>query len=382
MNRMRIRTLTLAAVFCVCCAGALFSVFSGACGGGVRRAADTTGAAGSAPPHRASLSVGWRAPLPFRANRPCPFAGGWIVSDAAGGVTALSASGRRLWRTSFSNAVFDAGAVVADGFAVAASQQGTVFALRAATGETAWTTTTDGFFQQAPLTGALGGEAVVWLISQADGCLFCLRVRDGATVWRGTATNRCDGEPVVWRDLIAYGNCDGAVYLFDAASGHPAGRAAVGEDDQMAGGMWATAQGKLVVGTRQGNLAVVDARQRTLEAKVNLSPGELFVTPAEAFDGELVTGTAEGDLVFCRLSASGLQIVKRVPLGAPVDELIFAGGRLAVLAGGAVHLMTSTDGPKVRVAVGDEVYGLAAGSAGAWACVADQALVCLAEEMR
>lgn len=320
------------------------------------------------------LAVAWRVPMAAKPALPCALADGWVVADAAGGVTALSSEGLRLWQASFSNQVFEGGAACSGGMVVAASQQGLVAGLKAATGAVAWTRETDGRFRHAPLTGACGGEPAVWLVSQDDGCLFCLRVRDGAVVWRGEPTNRCDGEPAFWRGRLAYGNCDGAVYFFDAESGAAKGSVAVGADDQMAGGLLVASDGRLVTGTRQGKLVAVNGETLKLEAQVGISSSEAFVKPAEAFGGLVAAGTAEGEVVFWRV---GEARVRRVPLGAAVGGLLFDGGRLYALAGGSLCVFDAADRVSRRVALGDDVAGPVAGGGGRLACVADQSVVCL-----
>ncbi|MEI7902894.1 MAG: PQQ-binding-like beta-propeller repeat protein, partial [bacterium] len=318
--------------------------------------------------------VAWRVQMAAKPNRPCAFAEGRIVTDAAGGVAALSSEGRRVWQTGFSNQVFTCAAAAVGGLAVVASQQGGVAGLKAATGEVVWTRKTGGRFQHAPLTGVRSGEPVIWLMSQEDGRLFCLRASDGGVLWQSEATNRCDGEPAVCQGRIAYGNCDGALYVFDAENGTLRGSVVVGPDDQMAGGVLATVDGRWVVGTRSGNLVVVNAATLTCEARVNLSSSEAFVKPVEAFGGLIAMGTQEGEVVFWRAGAAA---VKRVAVGAVVSGLLFDAGRLYVVAGGGLSVFESADRLTVRLALGDDVGGPVSGHPGALACVADQAVVCV-----
>ena len=329
-------------------------------------------------------AVAWRAALPARPNAPCASGGGWLVSDASGGVTALSAEGRTLWQTSFSNQVFEASVAVADRVALAASRDGGVFALDSATGKVLWTRELDARFQHVPLSGRIGDEPVLWLVSQADGGLFCLRLRDGRTVWQGEPTNRCDGTPALWQGRVAYGNCDGAVYLYDAATGRLCGTVEVGSDDQMAGGLLAASDGLLWGGTRQGNLAAVNGASLSREALVKISEGEAFLTPVEAVRGLIVTGTTEGFVVFCGWVQGQFRELRRMPADAPVEDLLVAGDALVALAGGALVAWSATgDGAdRVRLALGDEVKGLALGPGETVACVADQAVVCVRKEVR
>ncbi len=362
--KMRWVNWVLPCAFALACAGALAVMFAG---GGAR-----SSEAGRA--RQTALSVAWRVQMAAKPNLPCASADGWIVTDAAGGVTALSSEGRRVWQTGFSNQVFECAASVVGGLAVVASQQGRVTGLKVSTGEVVWTRETEGRFQHAPLTGVRGSETVIWLMSQEDGRLFCLRAGDGAVVWQSEATNRCDGEAVAWQGRIAYGNCDGAIYVFDAANGALRGSVAVGSDDQMAGGVLATAGGRLVAGTRQGNLVAVNAETLTREALVNVSPSEAFVKPVEAFGGLIAIGTQEGEVVFWR---AGEKPSGRVAVGAAVSGLLFDEGRLYVLAGGGVSVYDAASRLTARLALGDEVRGPVVGRGGRLACVADQAVVCL-----
>ena len=256
-------------------------------------------------------------------------------------------------------------------------------ALKAGTGEVVWSVGAEARFQHQPLVGIVAdGSERVWLVSQTDGQIFCLRLTDGKVMWRSEATNRCDGEPALWRGTIAYGNCDGAVYLFDAVTGAPKGSVTVGEDDQMAGGMLATGAGLLVAGTRQGHLVAVDAATKTCEAPVKVSSEEAFLKPAEAFGGLIVMGTREGEVSFWRPDGKGLQPEGRVSLGAAVTQLAAYGGRLFVLSGGTLCVMDTPEGAPVKVPLGDEVSGLSARCLCTVACVADGAVVCVKGEVQ
>lgn len=330
-----------------------------------------------AEPRTAAWRVVWRTQMEARPNAPsCLFPEGWVVTDAGGGVTALSEQGVRVWRTVLSNQVFEAAAFVSKELVVVASTQGRVTALRAGTGEAVWSAEADARFQHKPLGGLVsGGEETVRLVSQQDGRLFCFRLADGKIVWQSEPTNRCDGEPAVWPEGVAYGNCDGAVYVFEAATGALKGSVAVGENDQMAGGLLADGAGLLVAGTRQGNLVAVKAATLTCEARVQVSSGEAFLKPALAFDGLIAMGTQEGELSFWRFGGKRLLQEGRVSLGQPVVQLEAYGGRLFVLAGGALRVMDTPGGEPVSVALGDEVYGLTARCRCAVACVADGAVV-------
>ncbi|MDD4018605.1 MAG: PQQ-binding-like beta-propeller repeat protein [Kiritimatiellae bacterium] len=378
MTAQRLTHVGLTVAFGAACAVALAVALAG-----FREGRATTGqtAAARAMP-LTTWRVAWRARMEARPNAPAAlFPEGWVVTDEAGGVTSLSGKGGRVWRTVLSNRVFEASASVSKELVVVASLEGRVTALRTGTGEVVWSVATGARFQHQPLIGSsLEGEEVVRLVSQADGRLFCLRLADGKTVWQGEATNRCDGEPAVWEEHIAYGNCDGAVYVFDAANGALKGSVKVGEDDQMAGGMLAAGAGLLVAGTRQGNLVVVNAATQTSAARVKVSSDEAFLKPALAFGGLIAMGTREGDVTFWQFDGKGLQPKGRVPPGASVEQVCACGDRLFVLSGGALRVMDAVDGEPVKVPLGDEVYGLTARCRCSVACVADGAVVCVKGE--
>lgn len=333
-------------------------------------------------PHRHSReaekrvpSVLWRTQMRTSPNTPCAFPMGWVVTDEAGGVTALSKAGKPLWTSVFSNLVFSSAASYASGFIVVVSLDGAVMALGSDTGKVVWKKTLDARFQHAPLIGFRGDVTVLWLVSQSDGQLVCLRVSDGTLVWKSETTNRCDGTPMVSQGRIAYGNCDGAVYVFDAANGALQGSVPVGESDQMAGGILALSQDVLLIGTRGGNLAVVDVAARVRMAVVNVSSSEAFVTPVKTWGGLVAMGSSEGVVSFWRWERGALMPAGRLALGAPIDSLQSFGGRLYVLSGGSLCALSSVVGPVWRLPLGDNVQGLVSDGEGALACVADGAVV-------
>lgn len=364
-----IRLLTVA--FIVACGAALVSMST------LRRTAGAGHSPDKQRPKPVALSVAWRIQVGANAGRPCPVAGGWAVADGAGGVTKLTSEGFVKWRASFSNEVFAGAAEVAGGHVAAASESGRVYCLDGATGAVRWRRDTDARFQHAPLAGLRGAESVVWLVSQEDGRLFCLRVPDGTVVWTTEATNRCDGEPAVWPGRIAYGNCDGAVYVFDSFDGKPLGKVAVGEGDQMAGGMLVLDDGRLVTGTRSGNLVLVNPETLSVEASVKVSESEAFVTPVMCFWFRVAMGTEEGEVTaLSRGSKLGSDIC-RFATGSAVKSLASVNDRLFALAGGTLFAFTLPDGEVGRLALGDDVVGLAVNAAGDLACLADGAVVCV-----
>lgn len=336
----------------------------------------------SHPTQPAVWRIAWRATCSdAQPNAPTPLPpNNWVVSDTAGGVTALSHQGQRLWQTICSNQIFEAAAWASQTQVVVASLKGQVFAFYPETGALCWTTQLDARFQHQPLSGYLPDQtAVLWLVSQSDGSLFCLRQKDGKLLWQSDPVNRCDGKPTLWSGGLAYGNCDGAVHVFDSATGHRVGSVVIGSEDQMAGSLLALAPDALATGTRQGHLVVVNPLTLLCEARVKVSESEAFLSPLLAFDGLIAMGTQEGMVSFWRFEKSGLQPAGHVTVDRPVDALAFNDNQLFVLAGGTLSIFGAVDTLQQRLMLGDEVYGLTLINATMAACVADGAILCLKE---
>jgi hypothetical protein len=326
---------------------------------------------------QAEFRVAWRVPLIARAERPCPVVDGWVVADAAGGVMKVTLAGRVQWRVAFSNEVFVGGVEASASRVAVASEGGRVFCLDSATGGTIWKRDTDARFQHAPLAGFRNGESVLWLVSQEDGRLFCLSGSDGSVIWVTEATNRCDGEPVAWSGRIAYGNCDGAVYLYDSMTGKSKGSVEVGADDQMAGGIVALESGRLVTGTRSGSLVVINPETLSCEAKVKVSESEAFVTPAVLSSGVIAMGSEEGQVTLWRLNGQVLSQVGCFTAGTAVKGLESVNGRFFALAGATLSVIDSLGRLVQQMSLGDDVGRLSVLATGELACVADGALVCV-----
>ena len=180
--------------------------------------------------------------------------------------------------------------------------------------------------------------------------------------------------------MIAYGNCDGAVYVFDAANGKRKGTVPIGDSDQMAGEGLPVDPDSLVIGTRQGNLAVVRLDSLERGTVTNVSPSELFVRPAPADERGFAVGTNEGRVEFWNLSGETLTSRRTVELGSPVQTMVSRGENLFVLAGGALCAIGQDAEKVVRLSLGDDVKGLTLAPDGTMACVADGAVVCVKGE--
>jgi len=95
-------------------------------------------------------------------------------------------------------------------------------------------------------------------------------------------------------------------------------------------------------------------------------------------DGEIATGTPEGEVVFCRLDGDALQVTGRVTLGtSEAGELVSTDDGIFALCGGELCVVAPEQRTVKCIALGDDAYGLTIGARGAIVCVADQSLVCV-----
>ncbi|MDD4101127.1 MAG: PQQ-like beta-propeller repeat protein [Kiritimatiellae bacterium] len=327
--------------------------------------------------------VSWRVQMPLPPNTPAVGVSGkcLFLTDKGGTVTALSRSGSILWRKSLDLRSFAAPALACGDCLALAAVDGDVALLRKEDGDTVWSVKLDARFQHKPLLGLLvNGIETLLVVSQSDGVIFCLSMRDGSLLWKSEPTNRFDGEPVLVGERIVYGNCDGAVHVFDAHSGALLGSVKLGDNDQMAGGLLALDGGILCAGTRQGRLVAVNVLTMAHLSYAEVSQTEAFLTPVMAFGGMVAMGSAEGVVSFWNFHGSVLESAGKAVFPAEVDGLVSQGGRLFVLSDGAFHVLDQPDETTFSVKLGDDIHGLLALGKNAAVCVADGALVFLEGE--
>ena len=316
-------------------------------------------AGGAAPP---ASSCRWQRLWTWPAGAalpeaPAPLDDGWIVATQDGRLAALNAGGRVRWIQGFTNLAFATGATQAGSVAVAVADNGLVVAVRTADGQPLWRRQLAGAFRHAPLAWREGDAWRVALLSGADGVLTALDADDGRERWTSPPTNRSDGAPATDGRRIAFGNCDAAVHVLDAATGEEAARVPVGADAQMAGGV-AWTGGRVCGGTRDGRLVAVDVAAGAIAWETNVAPAEAFVTPAVA-GGLVVTGSRDGDVTAVD-AATGAERWRAQTEGG-VDGLAAADDAVFVNAAGVLHGLRLADCRAFcRFPVGDNVRGPAA----------------------
>ncbi|MFA7173837.1 MAG: PQQ-binding-like beta-propeller repeat protein [Kiritimatiellia bacterium] len=329
-----------------------------------------------------SLSVQRSLPLVKNSALPVAYSNGLIQTTGSGGVRALDAQLREHWKVKLESFDFSGGASVFNDYLLLASHEGHVFCLNIMTGGVLWKKSLEGTFSHSPLCGMIDSNPVVWLLSQSDGVLHALNMADGTLLWSGKETNRSDGGALLWRRKLAYGNCDGAVYLFSAKDGKQTSSISIGGSDQMAGTPLANPEGQLWIGTRAGRLALVDLNSEKLVGTLKISESEAFVAPVQAFDDTVAVGVSEGRVLLCRAEGGQPLIFKESILAGGVDALLFDGTLLYVLAEGTLYALNSELGIKASLNVGDKADGMVELSYGVLAVRADRSLLLIKGEWK
>lgn len=317
-----------------------------------------------------------RIPFSAQANRPVALVEGCFAFTREGRCQRFSDAGQSLWQVALSNQQWQAARLISGDRVVLVSQQGGICALDATRGAVLWSVQTEGYFTQPPLFET-GTETVkLWVISQDDGRIFCLRAEDGGVMWTSTPTNRSDGEPAQVGPWLVYGNCDGALHLFQSADGAHVASIPVGENDQMAGGICVMKRGLIVTGTRSGLLIVADPQARAVRARAQLEASETFATPLEYAPDRLAMATPDGRLTFWKYTESSLVADGVVTVGSLINDVVQTSRALWCLADQGLVRVDATSREQTHYALGDACSGLIAvrGYEGV-ACMVDGDLV-------
>ena len=246
---------------------------------------------------------------------------------------------------------------------------------------------TEGSFMHAPLVGNIGGEEMMWLISQGDSVIYCLRIvgekreyKRLDVVWKSEPTNRCDGRPAEWGGYLAYGNCNGVVYVHDAATGALHGTIDTGgQSDPMAGVMLAMPSGLMFIGTYLGNFLMIDPVAKTCLDKVKIADRESFATPVAIGETTVAMGTPDGRITLWETRDRKFKSIGEITIGKDgIDEMVFYKGKLWVLAGSSLSRVDVTSRTVTAFNIGDNMRCLTINpSDGTMALIADGDVVCI-----
>jgi len=330
-----------------------------------------------------TLSIVQQLPVQQNAAAPVAAAGGVVMADGAGKVIRLDLQLHTLWSVTLDGSEFTNSGTPLAGHLYLCSSEGKVFCLSLDDGSRIWTKSLDAAFVHAPLLRQDPAQTRLWLLSADDGCLYCLDAQSGAQLWKSDETNRSDGGAVLWSNKLVYGNCDGAAHIFDSSIGSEIESVPVGDSDQMAGTPVVRDDGFLFIGTRQGNLAVINLPSQKLLSTLKLSEEEAFTVPVLAFGSTVAMGTNEGDIFLCDLKNGGLLTVrKKAQTEASVEYLSFDGSLLYAVSGGNLLAFNENLEVESSINAGDDVYGLSALGDGLYAVLADRSLLLIKGEWK
>ena len=328
------------------------------------------------------FSVQRQLPLENDSALPLIYEKDLILTDDLGSVCRLNVKFKIVWSVKLADSEFVNSGSVISGHLLLSSREGNVFCLNLETGAVIWKKTLDGSFEHKPLCGMAEGEPVIWLLSQSDGVLFSLKVENGDLLWSSDETNRSDGNAVIWKNKLAYGNCDGAVHLFNAVTGSKIGSISVGESDQMASTPLVDKSGALWIGTRAGRFVLIDLESEKLLSMLQLSEDEAFVSPISAFDNMVTMGVSDGRVSLCHRERENAVLIRdKVVLGG-IDALLYDGALLYVLAEGTLYALNQDLETESSFNAGDDISGIVIFGSAQLVVIADRSLLLIKGEWK
>ena len=328
--------------------------------------------AGAAAPH----AVAGRAPAPWQRAWTCPigdmligapaaWSNGWVATAGRGRMAVVDNAGRLRWSQTFSNVFFAGSPAVAGDTVFAVGSSGELLAVDVATGALRWQVAIDSACRHGPLAMQCGGTWQVVLLSSSDGVLRWFDAATGRELAQSQPTNESDGPPGTDGRMLAYGNCDATMYVFDLVERKPLAAIPVGAGLQaaarsamptgvMAGGMLVR-DGLIYGGTGGGELVCARVADSNIVWRAPVADREAFNTPVAA--GKRVLMSNHDGEVMAFDATSGTE-VWQVSLSNVVKTLCVAGDAVFTVAGGALVGLRAADGRIfLRQKVGDDVDG-------------------------
>lgn len=297
-----------------------------------------------------------------------PPAGPPVVGDGAvylvteeGDLVSVGLDGREHWRTLACAAAppwrgdrFAAPPLVAGESLVVGSRGGILCAHRRSDGAERWRSQVGPVGAPlALLVGQAGQPDSVLTMSQADGALLRVDLETGQEVARSASTNRCDGGFSVQDELIAYANCDAALYLVTADKLEVASKTELRPDGEVSAGV-AMDSDAAYLGDRSGRIYAVSLPEGEVVWVDEQTDAAIVDTPAVV--GELVYHGADDGTVAALERARGRSLWRSAVDGTPSTPVPTEDHRLLVSAGGALHVLDASDGSILqRREVSDEI---------------------------
>ena len=209
----------------------VFAVFMGltACGGGTKKT-DFFGEEEKAKKPKVESSTrlqrNWRVNLgksikPGQASiSPTQLGDAIYAASSNGRVYKVdAATGKRLWTKKLDKQVITAGVGVGAGLVLVGTDQGVVYALRQQDGSTAWKSTLDSEILASPVI-----EGDIAVARSGDGKMYGLSSFDGSREWTISRqlprlTIRGDSRPLLTQGIVIAGFSDGYLVALEAKSG-------------------------------------------------------------------------------------------------------------------------------------------------------------------
>lgn len=169
----------------------------------------------------------WRAPLGGAAGTVPLVLGGLVVVGARDGTVAAFgvADGAERWRATTGGDVLSTPALAVDRRTlVFGSRDGFLYAVDAADGAERWRRQLD-LIHASPAVA----DGVVYVPSRNDR-LWALTVADGTVLWSAQTADWAVADPVIWRDRVLLGACDGTFEAFARRDGARLWRFPTGAD--------------------------------------------------------------------------------------------------------------------------------------------------------
>jgi len=299
----------------------------------------------------------WR----FRAGAavrttPVASAGRIFVANARGEILAVDLRGELLWSVELTKGekedgtpieeVLDAPLACFDELLLAGTADGTLYALDVATGEERWQYEIDGSILGTPNRISVPAEsedadrAAVVVVSQNDGALHCVDLKDGQPIWKTEGVSRCDGSPAVGDGRVVFGSCVAALHVFSAADGRLERNIEVGADSEVAGGVAVYGE-SVFTGSRSGRVLHANLRTGDILWMNDDSDDEVFTTPAVSRD--YVVFASINGFVYALDRETGALRWTFDTEGSPSSPVI-AGDKVVITADGILYMLRMADG--------------------------------------
>jgi len=330
-----------------------------------------SGAVSVAPPDRLAPLWRFRAGSAVRTT-PVASAGRIFVANDRGEILAVDLRGERLWSVKLTRGekedgtpveeVIDAPLACFDELVLAGTADGTIYALDVATGEERWQYDVGGSILGTPNRVSVPAEgedtdrAAMVVVSQNNGALHCVDMKDGQPIWQTEGVSRCDGSPAVGDGRVVFGSCVAALHVFSVVDGRLERNIEVGADSEVAGGVAVYGE-SVFTGSRSGTVLHANLLNGATQWTNNDIDGEVFTTPAVSSD--YVVFASDNGFVYALDRETGDQRWTFDTEGTPSSPVI-AGDKLVVTSDGSLYMLRMEDGTQVwSYEVSDVITGAA-----------------------